>query len=129
SGTSLANSQCTLTSGTATVAGGTLTLNATLAFTRSFAGTQTIYEIAASGSLNSGWDTVGSYTVTTATGSLPTGWNASGINMGTNPTSATYASGVYTLQNQAGQLGGTSDSLEFAYVPMTGDGTIVARMT
>jgi hypothetical protein len=126
SGVKLMNSQCTVTGATATVSGGQLTVSLTASFTQAFAGAQNIYGIVDTGSLNSSWDVLGSWTVTLPAGALPANWSNAGINAGG---SVTYANGVYTVQNQGASLGGTYDGLQFGYTPLVGDGTIVARMT
>ncbi|HVB56990.1 MAG TPA: IPT/TIG domain-containing protein, partial [Candidatus Acidoferrales bacterium] len=48
-------------------------------------------------------------------GSVPSAGNAS------------YSNGVFTV-NGAGQIGGTSDAMHFVYEPLSGDGSIVARV-
>ncbi len=61
-GTTLQNSQCTLTGTGSSVSGlgGTLTMNLNLSFSNSFAGIQTIYMFAfINGGLNSGWQNRG----------------------------------------------------------------------
>jgi regulation of enolase protein 1 (concanavalin A-like superfamily) len=42
--------------------------------------------------------------------------------------SATFTNGTFTLQGSGTQIWGTADSFNFAYQPLSGDGTIVARM-
>jgi hypothetical protein len=44
--------------------------------------------------------------------------------------SAAYASNVFTVQGGGSTfLGDAADAFHFAYVPLSGDGTITARMT
>jgi RHS repeat-associated protein len=42
--------------------------------------------------------------------------------------SATYANGVFTVKGAGNQIGGTADAFHFVYQPLSGDGTIVARV-
>ncbi|MGA8367490.1 MAG: IPT/TIG domain-containing protein [Candidatus Acidiferrales bacterium] len=42
--------------------------------------------------------------------------------------SATYASGRFTVQGSGRDISGTADGLNFVYVPLSGDGTIAARV-
>ena len=42
--------------------------------------------------------------------------------------SATYSSGTFTVNGSGSQLTGSSDQMHFVYQPMSGDGTIVARV-
>ncbi len=63
----LSNSQCTLNAGTSSVSGSgnTLTVNAAVSFTAKFAGAKAVYGYALDKqNLNSGWKTLGSWTVT-----------------------------------------------------------------
>jgi hypothetical protein len=68
------------------------------------------------------------FTVTTHP--LPAGWLDQDIGQVGMTGSASYASGVFTIQG-AGQgiySGSTSDSFHFVYQSLPGDGTIVARV-
>jgi RHS repeat-associated protein len=42
--------------------------------------------------------------------------------------SATYSDGTYTVNGAGGGITGTTDAFHFAYEPLSGDGTIVARV-
>jgi RHS repeat-associated protein len=42
--------------------------------------------------------------------------------------SATYAGGVFTINGSGTSIGGTTDGMQFVYQPLSGDGTIVARV-
>src|SRR6266478_7843514 len=57
---------------------------------------------------------------------LPAGWLDQDI--GGVGGSATYSSGVITVNGSPGSIGGTADGFHFAYRPLSGDGTIVARV-
>jgi RHS repeat-associated protein len=61
---------------------------------------------------------------------LPSGWSNSDIGPVGTAGSASYASGVFTVKG-AGQgigYGSYSDGIQFVYQPLSGDGTIVARV-
>jgi RHS repeat-associated protein len=42
--------------------------------------------------------------------------------------SATYSNGIYTVSGAGGGIIGTADAMHFAYVPLSGNGSIVARV-
>jgi len=42
--------------------------------------------------------------------------------------SATYASGTFTVKGSGTQISGSADTMHFVYLPISGDGTIVARV-
>jgi hypothetical protein len=42
---------------------------------------------------------------------------------------ATFSGGVYTVKGAGADVWGTADALNFAYVPLNGNGQIVARLT
>jgi len=66
-----------------------------------------------------------SFTVTP----LPTGWSQADIGSVGSAGSATYASGVFTIEGSGtGMTSGSSDEVHFVYQPLSGDGTIVARV-
>lgn len=65
------------------------------------------------------------FTVTTQP--LPSGWLDQDI--GGQGGSATYSSGVFVVKGVTnGAIGGTADAMHFVYQPLSGDGTIVARV-
>jgi regulation of enolase protein 1 (concanavalin A-like superfamily) len=59
---------------------------------------------------------------------LPSGWSDSDIGGPSPAGSATYSNGVYTVVGAGSDIWGTADQFHFAYTPLTGDGTIVARV-
>jgi len=60
---------------------------------------------------------------------LPTGWLDQDIGQVGVPGSASYASGVFTVQGAGSTIGTIAeDGLHFAYQLLSGDGTIVARV-
>jgi len=42
--------------------------------------------------------------------------------------SATYSNGIFTVQGSGTGVGGTADGVHFVYQPLSGDGTIIARV-
>lgn len=66
------------------------------------------------------------FTVTTQP--LPSGWLNQDVGAPTTAGSATYASGTFTVQG-TGQISSTSDKFHFAYRPLAGDGSIIARVS
>src|SRR6266571_3587570 len=60
--------------------------------------------------------------------SLPSGWSDGDIGSVGLAGSATYANGTYTVSGAGSGISGTSDGFHFAYQPLSGDGTIVARV-
>jgi RHS repeat-associated protein len=70
------------------------------------------------------------YVVFTVTSQpLPTGWLDADIGVAGLAGSATFANGVFTVQGAGSwSSSATSDALHFAYQPLSGDGTLVARV-
>src|SRR5262245_28871643 len=66
---------------------------------------------------------------TLAAQSLPSNWQSGAIGNTYAANSSTYSNGVFTLVGPGDGMGGGSDSFQFAYLPLSGDGTIVARWT
>ncbi len=65
-----------------------------------------------------------------AQGSLPSGWSDSDIGSVGVSGSAGYASNVFTVQGGGHSfLSVSADAFHFAYVPLSGDGAITARVT
>lgn len=63
-----------------------------------------------------------------AQSTLPSGWSHRDIGAVGVAGNASYASGVFTISAAGPQIYGTTDGMHFAYQPMAGDGTIVARV-
>jgi len=59
----VSNSQCSITGGSVSGAGNTLTLTVPITFTQSFAGDQVFFLAARSNTANSNWQAVGSVTI------------------------------------------------------------------
>jgi hypothetical protein len=62
-----------------------------------------------------------------SSGALPSEWQFASFGYAPNAT-ATYGNGVFTMSAASNDMGGTSDSAGIAYQPLTGDGTVVARI-
>jgi RHS repeat-associated protein len=58
---------------------------------------------------------------------LPTSWLDQDVGTLGAAGSSSYAKGVFTVKG-AGELGGTADAMHFVYQPLSGNGTIVARV-
>ncbi|PYU73062.1 MAG: hypothetical protein DMG49_06730, partial [Acidobacteria bacterium] len=59
---------------------------------------------------------------------LPTPWLNQDVGQVGTTGSATFANGVFTVKGTGQQIYGTADSFNFAYQPLSGDGSIVARV-
>lgn len=72
--------------------------------------------------------TVATITVLNASGGLPTGWTDADVGATGAQGSATFQNGTFGVQGAGADVWGTSDAFNYSYVPLTGDGTIVARV-
>lgn len=61
--------------------------------------------------------------------SLPSPWVDQDIGSVGVAGSASYSSGVFTVNGAGADIWGTADAFNFAYQPLSGDGQIVARVT
>ena len=68
-------------------------------------------------------------TVTGAPPGLPSGWAHADAGATGATGSATFANGTFTVSGAGADIWGTADALHYAYRTLTGDGTIVARVT
>ncbi len=59
---------------------------------------------------------------------LPSGWSDSDIGTVGLSGSSSYANGVFTVEGAGGGMGSRADALHFVYEPLTGNGSIVARI-
>jgi uncharacterized membrane protein len=89
----LGNSQCSIAMGSAavTVSGTNLTLSLPITFSAGFAGTKSIYAYALGASVNSGWQTMGTWTVP---GAAPPGVSAVSV----TPSSGSGLQQTFTFQ-------------------------------
>src|SRR4029079_16877206 len=60
--------------------------------------------------------------------SLPPGWSQTDIGTTGAIGSSTFSSGTFTVSGAGADVWGAADALQYAYVPLSGDGTIVARI-
>jgi phosphatidylserine/phosphatidylglycerophosphate/cardiolipin synthase-like enzyme/regulation of enolase protein 1 (concanavalin A-like superfamily) len=66
---------------------------------------------------------------TATPGPLPSGWSHRDIGAVAAAGTASYGSGTFTVKASGVDIWGTADEFHFAYRPMTGNGTIVARVS
>jgi RHS repeat-associated protein len=59
---------------------------------------------------------------------LPTTWLDQDVGAVSVTGNATYANGVFTIQGSGTGISGTADEIHFAYQPLSGNGSIVARL-
>src|SRR5262252_7026708 len=109
---------------TSTTGTSTLALTATSAAT---AGTVTVTITGVSGSLTSSAAISLTVQVVTAT-TLPSGWTDSDVGTTGVAGSASYANNVFTVSGAGAQIYGSADAFHFAYQPLSGDGSILARV-
>ncbi|MGE5357876.1 MAG: Ig-like domain-containing protein [Bacteroidales bacterium] len=69
-----------------------------------------------------------SVTAAAATGGLPAPWSNGDVGAVGVVGSATYATGVFSVNGAGSSIGGSADSFQFVYRALTGDGQIVARL-
>jgi phosphatidylserine/phosphatidylglycerophosphate/cardiolipin synthase-like enzyme len=62
-------------------------------------------------------------------GALPSGWSATDVGSTGVKGSSTYASGMFTVTGGGADVWGTADAFQYAYHTLSGDGSIVARVT
>ena len=78
--------------------------------------------------------TSGTVSITVSSGppppsTLPAGWAAQDVGDTGATGSSSYANGVYSVSGAGADVWGTADAVHYAYRTLTGDGTIVARVT
>jgi hypothetical protein len=70
-----------------------------------------------------------SLTVTSASGSgLPSPWSDTDVGAVGVAGSASYAGGVFTVNGSGTDIYGTSDQFNYVYQPVSGNGTLIARV-
>ena len=62
-------------------------------------------------------------------GGLPSPWAHQDVGGATPPGSASYSGGVFSVQGGGSDIWGTADQFQYVDQPLSGDGTIVARVT
>jgi regulation of enolase protein 1 (concanavalin A-like superfamily) len=68
-------------------------------------------------------------TTTPPPGGLPSGWSAADVGATGATGGSTFSNGVYSITGAGADVWGTADAFQYAYRSLTGDGTIVARVT
>jgi hypothetical protein len=68
-------------------------------------------------------------TVNAAPSGLPSGWSHADIGATGATGNATFANGTFTVTGAGADVWGTADALHYAYLTLTGNGTIIARVT
>ena len=93
-------------------------------------GAHTVYARAVDASGNAASSPARTVTVANATaGTLPPGWTSADVGAVGVPGSATASGATYTITGAGADIWGTADGFRFAYRQMSGDMTIVARLT
>ncbi len=59
---------------------------------------------------------------------LPSGWSDSDVGTVGLSGSSSFANGVFTVEGAGTGISGTADAMHFVYQPLSGNGSIVARM-
>ncbi len=115
----------------ATQGSSTIALNGTTATVVSWAATSITAIVPSSASSGTFTVTVNgtpanssSFTVTP----LPSAWSDSDVGSVGVAGSATYANGTFTVKGAGSEIYGTADAFNFMYQPLSGDGTIIARV-
>jgi RHS repeat-associated protein len=115
----------------ATQGGSTVTFNGTNATVLTWSATDIVAAVpsgATSGviSVKVGSQTANSSSFTVTT--LPSGWSDGDVGSVGVAGSGSYASGTFTVKGSGQWIYSTADGMNFAYQPLSGDGTIVARV-
>jgi hypothetical protein len=107
---------------TSTTTTSTLTLTAS---STAATGTVTVTITGTSGSLS---HTTSISLAVQLVSTLPSIWSDGDVGSPGVTGSASYANGVFTVKGAGAQIYGTADAFHFLYQPLSGDGTIVARL-
>jgi len=84
--------------------------------------------IAATGATNISTYPTAIFAATTDSVSLPAGWVTADIGSVGGPGAAGFSSGTWTLLGSGADIWSTADAMRYAYQPLVGDGSIVARV-
>ncbi len=109
----------------------TISLNGTNAVAASWSDTSIIAVVpsgATSGTFAVTVNGQGANSSTFTVTALPSGWSDGDVGTVGLAGSATYANNVFTIKGAGTGEGGTADGLNFMYQPLSGDGTIIARV-
>ncbi len=109
----------------------TVSLNGTSAPVKAWSSTTIVVGVPSGAStgpfsvtVNGQADNSSPFTVT----ALPSGWADTDVGSVGIAGSAAYSNGIFTVTGAGAGASGTADALNFAYQPLSGDGTIVARV-
>ena len=100
----------------------------TISWTNVAAGTYSLTAVAADNSGATTTSTAVSATVSGGSGGLPPGWTDADVGNTGAPGTASYLAGTFTLDGAGADVWGTTDAFNYAYMPFSGDGSIVARV-
>jgi len=92
-------------------------------------GTYALTAVATDNGNASTTSTAVSITVSSAPSGLPAGWSHADVGATGATGDATFVSGTYTVAGAGADVWGTADAFHYAYRTLSGDGTIVARVT
>jgi RHS repeat-associated protein len=112
--------------------GSTVSFNGTAATPSSWTATSIVVPVPAGATSGPISATVGSQTANSpffTVGALPAGWLDTDVGAVGLAGSSSYSNGVFTVTGAGLQFSGTADSFHYVYQPLSGDGSIVARVT
>lgn len=129
----LRNSQCIVDTGavTAAVSGAVLTFSVALTPVSPAIGSQSVYVTASDPLMTAAWRQIGVWTI--SAGSLPADWRDQevGVPGYQGPGGSTYTpdTGLFHTYGFGNNADSPPDAFHFTYQPLTGDGSITARLT
>ena len=88
-----------------------------------------VYSISLTGTAPSASHSLALSLTVTAPSSLPSPWADTDVGAPALAGSATYAGGVFTLKGSGADIFGTTDQFNYLYQPVSGNGTIIARVS
>ncbi len=129
----LSNSQCILDTRATQVsaAGNNVTLTLVLTPVNPVIGSKNVYAMATAGPATSGWNQAGVWTISSS--SLPSPWRDQDIGDAASqrPGASTYvpATGTIHMYGSGDSVNTAPDALHYTYQPLSGNGTILARLS